>query len=123
MGGQEYHARIAKQNRDGAFRELMEDRFVNVGLLAVKALEQAIEACAAKENLHFHQHPRTAHANRRNWIEGHHPDILESWTELWVAYSALGYEGLNGERAEKALNALDKALTLLQEREEISLGI
>lgn len=123
MGGQEYHAKIAKQNREGALKEFKENRFVNVGLLAVKALEQAIEACAAKDNLHFHQHPRTAHSNRRSWLEKNHTDLLESWTELWVAYSALGYEGLNGERAERALKALDQAVRILQEREEVNFGV
>jgi len=43
-----------------------------------------IEACASKEGLHFHEHPRTAHKNRRNWLKTHHPDLLEDIDEFIV---------------------------------------
>jgi hypothetical protein len=48
----------------GSLEELKNRRFSNVGLLALRALEQMMEACVAKEGLHFHGHPRTAHKNR-----------------------------------------------------------
>jgi len=115
------HINIAEENLKGAVDELKNKRLTNVGLLSLKALEQMIEACASKEGLHFHEHPRTAHKNRRNWLKNHHPDLLEAWDQLWGIYGALGYGGLNGERAKQALDILKKCLTELSRREKIAI--
>ena len=122
MGDANHHAGVARENMHGARDELKNKRFANVGLLSLRALEQMVEACAAREGLHFHEHPRTAHANRRNWLRTHHPDLLEVWDELWGIYGALGYGGLDGERAEEAVVILDKALIELGRREKIAVG-
>jgi hypothetical protein len=95
--------------------------FINVALLCLRALEQMIEACASKEGLHFHEHPRTAHRNRRNWLNIHHPDLTIHWDQLWAIYGILGYGGLDGERAEKALEILKECLTELGRREKIEI--
>jgi len=115
------HINIAEENLKGAVDELKNKRLTNVGLLSLRALEQMIEACASKEGLHFHEHPRTAHKNRRNWLKNHHPDLLEAWDQLWGIYGALGYGGLNGERAKQALDILKKCLTELSRREKIAI--
>jgi hypothetical protein len=122
MGDARHHAGIAGENLKGSIDEFKKKRFSNVGLLFLRALEQMIEACAAKEDLHFHEHPRTAHRNRRNWLEGHHPDLLTAWDQLWGIYGALGYGGLNGERAEQALTILKACVAELGRREEIAIG-
>jgi hypothetical protein len=115
------HINITEENLKGALDELKNKRLTNVGLLSLRALEQMIEACASKEGLHFHEHPRTAHKNRRNWLKNHHPDLLEAWDQLWGIYGALGYGGLNGERAKQALDILKKCLTELSRREKIAI--
>lgn len=115
------HINITEENLKGALDELKNKRLTNVGLLSLRALEQMIEACASKEGLHFHEHPRTAHKNRRNWLKNHHPDLLEAWDQLWGIYGALGYGGLNGERAKQALDILEKCLTELSRREKIAI--
>lgn len=115
------HVNITEENLKGAFEELKNKRFTNVGLLSLRALEQMIEACASKEGLHFHEHPRTAHKNRRNWLKTHHPDLLDIWDQLWGIYGALGYGGLNGERAKQALVILKECLTELSRREKIAI--
>ncbi len=115
------HINIAEENLKGALDELKNKRFTNVGLLSLRALEQMIEACASKEGLHFHEHPRTAHKNRRNWLKTHHPDLLDAWDKLWGIYGALGYGGLNGERAKQALIILKECLTELSRREKIAI--
>jgi len=120
MGNTPHHANMTLENFNGASEELKNRRFSNVGLLSLRALEQMIEACTAKEGLHFHEHPRTAHKNRRNWLMTHHPDQLESWDQLWGIYGALGYGGLDGERAEQALHILKKCLVELSRREKIA---
>lgn len=106
---------------EGAIEELEKKRFTNVAILTLRALEQMVEACAAKQGLNFHEHPRTAHINRRSWLRTHHPDLLEIWDELWGIYGALGYGGLNGERAEEAVTGLKKALMELGRRERIAI--
>jgi len=116
------HASLVLENLNGARGELRNKRYSNVGLLSLRALEQMIEACAAKAGLHFHEHPRTAHRNRRNWLMTHHPDLVNMWDELWSIYGALGYGGVNGERAQQALNVLSKCLTELSRREKIAVA-
>lgn len=72
-----------------------------------------IAPCTAKEDRHFHEEPRTAHRNHRNWLRRHHPDLLEAWDQLWGIYGALGYGGLDDERAEQAITILKESLTEL----------
>jgi hypothetical protein len=121
VGDSNYHAKISQENMEGAIEELEKKRFTNVAILTLRALEQMVEACAAKQGLNFHEHPRTAHINRRSWLRTHHPDLLEIWDELWGIYGALGYGGLNGERAEEAVTGLKKALMELGRRERIAI--
>lgn len=121
MDDTQLHTNIVFENLEGSLEELKNRRFSNVGLLALRAFEQMIEACAVKEGLHFHEHPRTAHKNRRNWLKNHHPDLLEAWDQLWGIYGALRYGGLNGERAKQALDILKKCLTELSRREKIAI--
>jgi len=120
MGNPLSHAGLATENLKGAEGELQNRRYSNVALLSLRALEQMIEACAAKEGLHFHEHPRIAHRNRRNWLMAHHPDLLNMWDEIWGIYGVLGYGGVNGERARQALNILKKCLSELSRREKIA---
>jgi len=122
MSDATHHVSITEENLKGALAELKNRRFSNVGLLSLRALEQMIEACAVKEGLHFHEHPKTAHKNRRNWLKLHHPDLLDIWDQLWGIYGALGYGGLNGERAEQAIDILRKCLTELSRREKIAIA-
>ena len=122
MGDTKYHVKIAEENLNGAIEEFNNKRFSNVGILSLRALEQVIEACAAKEGLHFHEHPRTAHKNRREWLKSHYPDLLELWDQLWGIYGALGYGGVNGERAQEALDILKKCLSELNRREKIAIS-
>jgi len=121
MDDTQLHTNIVFENLEGSLEELKNRRFSNVGLLALRAFEQMIEACAVKEGLHFHEHPRTAHKNRRNWLKNNHPDLLEAWDQLWGIYGALRYGGLNGERAKQALDILKKCLTELSRREKIAI--
>lgn len=114
MGDHRYHWRIALENRDGAESELRAGRYSNVGLLAIRSLEQAIDACASKDGFHFHDNPRTAHRTRREWLKMNFPELVEKWDTLWSIYSVLGYGGVNGERASEAIRVLDEALEVLR---------
>jgi len=121
MGDALNHAKISEENFLGALEEFGNKRFSNVSLLCLRALEQMIEACASKENLHFHEHPGTAHRNRRSWLRQHHPDLLGMSDQLWGIYGALGYGGKDGERADQALKLLRECLGELSRREKVAI--
>lgn len=123
MGSPRHHAKIAEENARGAQAELKKKRHANVGLLALRALEQSIEACAAREGLHFHEHPPAAHKNRRAWLEKHHPDLVVDWEILWGIYGELGYGGVDGQRAQQAVTVLSRVLGELRRREKIGRGL
>jgi len=113
MGDWEFHIKLAREKRDGALEEFERGRFSVAGDLAVKAVEQAIEAAASREGLHFHLEPRSAHARRMKWFKERYPELAADLDELWGAYGALGYEGINGERAKRALDAMRRVLNVL----------
>jgi hypothetical protein len=106
----ELHVRMCKEKAAAAKDELERKRSSAVGDLAVKAVEQAIEAAASLEGLHFHAEPRRAHSERTKWAKGKIPGISGDLDELWGAYGALGYEGVDGERAQKAVGAMERVI-------------
>jgi len=106
----ELHVRAAREKRLAALDEFEKGRFMVVGDLAIKAVEQAIEAVAALEGIHFHLHPRSAHARRLRWVKERFPQLSEYIDELWGAYGALGYEGIDGERAERVIECMERVL-------------
>jgi len=110
MDDSAFHIRLAKEKRGGALREFSFGAYSNSADLALKAVEQAIESVAAKTNIHFHVRPRTAHMERRNWVRENLPEVLDYLSVLWDAYGRLGYGGTDGDRARKAIEAMEKAL-------------
>jgi Na+-transporting methylmalonyl-CoA/oxaloacetate decarboxylase gamma subunit len=110
MSDVEIHAKAAREKRLAALDEYGKKRYMVVGDLAIKTVEQAIEALAALEGKHFHLLPRSAHSNRVRWIKERFPSLSKDVDELWGAYGALGYEGIDGERAEKAIAAMERVL-------------
>lgn len=110
MDNSAFHIKLAKEKREGALREFSAGAYSNTADLALKAVEQAIEAAAAKRDIHFHVRPRTAHVERREWVSRNLPQVLEFLRILWDAYGRLGYGGVDGERARKAVKAMEDAL-------------
>ena len=109
----EIHVRATREKRLAALEEFGKKRYMVVGDLAIKTVEQAIEALAALEGIHFHLHPRSAHSNRLRWVKEKFPSVSKDMDELWGAYGALGYEGIDGERAEKVIDAMERVLDAL----------
>jgi len=116
MGNYVHHSRLAREKREAALEENSKHRYTVVGDLALKAVEQAIEAVASRENMHFHLTPRTAHAERIRWFKEKFPLSSKDVDALWGAYGTLGYEGANGERAKRALEAMEKILNEISKR-------
>ncbi|MEM2154932.1 MAG: hypothetical protein QXV52_02265 [Nitrososphaeria archaeon] len=110
MGDTRHHSKLAEEKKAAAIEEYNRGRYTVVGDLAIKCVEQAIEALASEENLHFHINPRTAHANRINWVKKRFPQLSEYIDMLWGAYGTLGYEGQDGDRAKKVLEAMEAIL-------------
>jgi len=110
MSDEEVHIRAAKEKRAAARDEYKKRRYTVVGDLAIKAVEQAIEAAAATEDKHFHVLSRTAHASRLEWARQRFPSLSKDISELWGAYGTLGYEGEDGDRADKVLEAMERVM-------------
>jgi len=116
MGNDAHHTRLAREEREAALDENSKHRYTVVGDLTLKAVEQAIEAVASRENMHFHLTPRTAHAERIRWFKEKFPQSSKDVDALWGAYGTLGYEGADGERAKRALEAMEKILNEISKR-------
>ena len=116
VGNKEHHVKLAKEKVYAAMEEFQKGRYMVVGDLAIKAVEQAIEAAASMEGLHFHTEPRIAHASRIRWIKERFPTTSKDIDMLWGAYGSLGYEGVDGERAKKVLEAMERILDELERK-------
>ena len=110
MSDVEIHVKATREKRLATLEEFDKGRNMVVGDLAIKTVEQAIEASAALEGKHFHLHPRSAHSSRLRWVKEKFPSLSKDVDELWGAYGALGYEGINGERAKKVIEAMERVL-------------
>lgn len=121
MGDQEWHEKVAKEKLEGVQADFSAGRFSCVGDQAIKVLEQVIEACVAKQDVHFHDHPASAHKKREEWLEKNHPDLLDCWETLWKAYGELGYGGGDGDLAKETVEALNGAVEELSKREELKI--
>jgi len=119
MSDVEIHVKAAREKRLAALEEFDKKRYIVVGDLAIKTVEQAIEASAALEGRHFHLHPRSAHSNRLRWIKEKSPSLSKDVDELWGAYGTLGYEGINGERAKRAIDAMERVLNEIERKTQI----
>jgi hypothetical protein len=116
MSDVEIHVKAAREKRLASLDEFEKRRYMVVGDLAIKTVEQAIEALAALEGRHFHLHPRSAHSSRLRWIKEKFPSLSKDLDELWGAYGALGYEGINGERAKKVVDAMERVLDEIERK-------
>jgi len=110
MSDVEVHVKAAREKRLAALDEFDRKRYMVVGDLAIKAVEQAIEALAALDGMHFHLRPRSAHSGRLRWVKEKYPSLSKDVDELWGAYGALGYEGIDGERAKKVIESMERVL-------------
>jgi hypothetical protein len=116
MGDSRHHSKLAREKREAAHDEYLKGRYTVVGDLAIKAVEQAIETIISQEDIHFHLHPRSAHARRIKWFKEKFPELSEYIDMLWGAYGTLGYEGVDGERAKKVLEAMEMILNELERK-------
>lgn len=122
MGDEAHHLRLAREKREAALDEFEKGRYTVVGDLALKAVEQAIEAAAAREGKHFHLSPRTAHAQRVTWTKENFPEVATDLDVVWGAYGDLGCDGLDGNRAKEAVEAMEGIIRENGKRTSIRFG-
>lgn len=119
MSDVEIHVKATREKRLASLEEFKKRRYMVVGDLAIKTVEQAIEALAALEGKHFHLYPRSAHSSRLRWIKKKLPSLSKDVDGLWGAYGALGYEGIDGDRAKKVINAMERVLDEIERKTRI----
>jgi len=119
MSDVDVHLKAVREKRLAALDELEKKRFMVVGDLAIKAVEQAVEVLAALEGKHFHLRPRSAHSERMRWFKERFPRLSKDVDELWGAYGALGYEGIDGDRAKKAVEAMERVLVAIERKARV----
>lgn len=137
MGDEEYHAKQAKEKRERALNEFAAQRHTTVGVLALRAVIEAVDACASRKKLHFHAHPRTAQTKRTRWLRNNFPGLAKPFTTLLDTYEyfrspghSLGYARAPiylawwwrfptpeyDDRAAKAIEAMEKILDVMQKK-------
>ena len=119
LGDSTHHLILSKEKREAALDEFGKGRYTVVGDMVLKAVEQAIEAAASNEGKHFHANPRMAHALRVKWAKENFPEIAADLDVVWSAYGDLGYDGLDGERAKEAVEAMERIIDAVEKRSEI----
>lgn len=66
--------------------------------------------------MHFHLTPRTAHAERVRWAKKNFPEIATDLEVVWGTYGDLGCDGLNGNRARDAVEAMERIMDEIKKR-------
>ena len=75
-------------------------------------MEQLIEADAARENTHF-----GTHLDRHQFSGNRYSkEINAAMKRVWFSYGDLGYDGVNGGRAKRAVKNLDNILKFFSKR-------
>jgi hypothetical protein len=137
VGDEAYHAKLAREKRNRALKEFASRRSTTVGVLALAAVSEAVEACASRENIHFDSSPMTALAKRGEWLNENFPDLAEPFRILLETYEffkspkhSLDFSRApvyltwwwrfpNPEyanRAEKAIDAMEKIFDVLHKK-------
>ena len=93
MGDASKHIEIAKEKLQGTITAYNNKQNTIVGDLAIKVIEQLVEADAFSQGKHFGDHP-----SRHNFSNKNYPkEINDAMRKVWFAYGDLGYDGVNGK--------------------------
>jgi len=112
MDDSDRHLEIAREKLSALQEAFGKHQHTVVGDLAIKVVEQLIEADAARQGMHFGAHQeRQAFANRE-----YPPSITIAMRRIWFAYGDLGYDGTNGHRARLVMRHLRTVAQFLEKR-------
>ena len=117
MGNLEKHIELAREKLRAAISAYENKQNTVVGDLAVKVVEQLIEADASRQALHFGDH-----RSRHEFSNKSYPKRISSaMRKIWFAYGDLGYDGLNGKRAKIVMQNLKDIVRFFEEKLTIKL--
>lgn len=117
MGNLDKHIEIAREKLQAVISAYKNKQHTVVGDLAVKVIEQLVEADASKQGKHFGDHP-----SRHNFSNQNYPkEINDAMRKVWFAYGDLGYDGVNGKRAKMVMDNLKKVIEFFEERFSLEL--
>ncbi|MDI6738635.1 MAG: hypothetical protein QME12_09080 [Nanoarchaeota archaeon] len=111
MGNFEKHIEIAKEKLRAEISAYQNNQHTVVGDLAVKIVEQLVEADASTQGKHFGEHSSRHEFSNQNYPK----EINNAMRKVWFAYGDLGYDGANGKRAKAVMENL-KAIVLFFEK-------
>lgn len=116
----ERHFGIMQEKKEDVYRAYKEGKFSVVGDLAIKIVEQALEADAfrsLKRHLGGHDE-RISYATRHLSRE-----IGMRVSELFRIYGRLGYDGEDGIRAKRAVALVNEILEFMERKWGEKIGI
>ena len=106
------HLEIMKEKLRATRRAYRDEEFTVVGDLAIKVVEQALEAEAARDRKHLGDHRK-----RFELAEEIFPGrMFNEMRKLWFIYGDLGYDGTNGNKAERAMRILEEIVQFFEKR-------
>lgn len=113
MGNFERHVNLLKEKQNQTYSAFIKKNFSVVGDLAVKAIEQAIEADAARQKI-----PRDLgdHKPRFDYLKKISFSLYQKFRSLFWIYGDLGYDGKNGINARKAIRIMNEILEFFIKR-------
>jgi len=113
MGDFKKHFELMKEKQAAAHQALGSKQHSVVGDLAIKAVEQAIEADAARGKIprHFGEHEE-----RLKYLKSLSEELYQKARKLWFIYGDLGYDGVDGERARRAMGYVNAIIKFFEER-------
>lgn len=102
MGDFNKHIELAKEKLKATMDAYNKKQSTVVGDMGTKVVEQLVEADAAKQNIHFGDHPSRHEYSNKNFP----PEVNKAMRKIWFAYGDLGYDGINGKRAKLVMDNL-----------------
>lgn len=112
MGDFDKHLKIMHEKLGSTYRAYENKEYTVVGDLAVKVVEQAIEADASREGKHLGDHKYRFECAQKVLSK----DLFWKMRKIWFIYGDLGYDGVDGERAKQALKHLNDILDFFEKR-------
>src|SRR3989338_2905427 len=104
MGNFEKHIEITREKLQAVITAYKNKQHTVVGDLAIKVIEQLVEADASKQGRHFGDH-----FSRHNFSNESYPkEINSAMRKVWFAYGDLGYDGVKKKRAKAVMENLKK---------------
>jgi len=112
MGDLPKHIKLAKEKLKATKEAFLKKNNTVVGDLAIKVVEQLVEADIARKGEHFGDHQ-----SRHNYSQKEFPkEVNNAMRKIWFAYGDLGYDGVNGKRAKIVMANLKTVIKFFEAR-------